>query len=73
MKGIKQKGVPIATDDEVAIINATEMETELVTLDCYRGDIQRLVDENGWTKDDCEVYTNEIQQVLEQETKKDFQ
>ena len=48
LKCIKQKGVPIATDDQAGIAHAAAIETELVRLGCYRdvrGDIQRWVDE----------------------------
>ena len=35
MKGIKQKGIPIATDDDAAIVSAIEIKPELVKLGCY--------------------------------------
>ena len=74
-QGINVKDIPIATDEETALVNAIEEETDMIRLGCYRhlrGDIQRWVDDNAGTKDDRQAYTEEVQTLLSCETKEEF-
>jgi hypothetical protein len=66
-----QKQVPIATDDETALINAIENETKFTRVGCHRhlrGDIKRWLDNHGGTKEDRKIYTDEVVELMQCKT-----
>jgi hypothetical protein len=67
MHGIKHKGLPIATDEEAAIISAIRLTTNFLRVGCHRhlrDDIGRWVDNHGGIKDDREVYVADVTELL---------
>jgi hypothetical protein len=66
-KHVKHKAVPIATDDEQALINAIRIETDLFRVGCQRhlvNDIKHWVDNHDGNKDDRIVYVDEVLELI---------
>ena len=73
---VKHKAVPIATDDEVAMINAIRTETDLFRVGCQRhlmNDVKHWVDNHGGCKDDRIIYVDGVLELIACDSFKSFQ
>ena len=67
--------IPIATDEEPAMVNAINEKTSLYRVGCHRhlvNDIKHRVDGHGGTKDDRQKYVRDVLDLLDSSSFEEF-